>query len=165
MKAGFEVYLADIGMTDHPDGVLLRQRIDTVLQFWESVCIDEQVKRIFMTDIVNEDGSVAYKNLWLFSDSFVMEATAFLSTDVIDLVVIKDNILQWVVRKQEYDFGETNAKSRLSVEFTLHGGLSGSLRASRQNCRHLKEVLVQYISANLTRNVARSKSSSSAPAE
>lgn len=142
MKAEWARYLESIGVK----GLFLR-RIEEVLDFYQQVYPD-QVQDIFVTEYFDKDGNRQYESVWLFSETFVMEAKQFLKEDDFDAVPLRKQVKYWTVKKTEYDFREASTKSRMVLQFSLLSGVSGALKGSRENCDHLKEIFFKHIIPN-----------------
>lgn len=145
MNPDFASYLQAIGVTDP-----IAQRIETIYRFYDGLC-HEEINGIFVTDYITEDGTREYENLWFFSEKFVMEAKMFLTGDNFDMTPIGGRIYHWTVEKQEYDLGSAGEKSRMTLQFEIEPGLgfAGSLKAARENCGYLMQILTRYIVKNV----------------
>lgn len=146
MKEEFVTYLDSIGVTK-----TAQRKIEDIHAFYEKVT-PEEITAIFVTEFVNEEGRREYENLWFFTDSLVMEAKQFLTADEYDMMALQGNVSRWVIKKQSYDFEQASAASRLSLEFTLGGGLGlagADLKASEANCDHLMDIFRRFVMPNL----------------
>lgn len=143
MKEKFDTYIEIIGIKGE-----LIDRIKTICEQYKEISTEE-ITDIFITDYINEDGSREYENLWLFSDDCCMEANNFITEDSFDCSVLKNRITRWEVNKQNYDFRDTSEKSRLNINFNMENDISGTLKASRENCNVLKDIFLTYIKPNL----------------
>ena len=143
MKEEFMKYLKSIGLTE-----ALCKRIETIYEFYSSVCPDE-ITGIFVTDYLTKDGSREYENLWFFSEKYAMEAKQFIKKDDFDTTPIKNRIQYWRIEKKDYDFKIATEKSRLHLVFALDSGISGEFKASKENCDHLRDIILKYVLPNL----------------
>ncbi len=139
MKKEFEDYLKSIGITTE---VLLR-RVESIYQFYLGVC-PEEIKDIFITDYIKDDGTREYESLWLFSDSYWIEAKQFIVKDNFDMIPIK-RIERWEIKKEEYDFKKATEKSRLFLRVNINSLLLSEFKASKENCDFLKEIFLKYV--------------------
>lgn len=139
MREEFKKYLETIRMTD-----VLSARIQSIYRFYEAVC-PEEIGAIFVTDIVNDEGVRQYENLWFFSKTFAMESKVFISQDDFDMMPIKNKVIYWSIRKQNYDFEKAEDGSRLRVFYRSDNDVTGELRASRENCDFLRDIFLQRI--------------------
>jgi hypothetical protein len=138
-------YLADI---DVPP--LVMERIESVLAFYSEVSTEE-IEDVLVTNPVKEDGSTWYESLWLFSPSYAMEAKNFTSEDDFDNLMLAKRVEYWDVRRQDYEFGETTSESKLTIDFVATGMNRGTLTASGDNCKYLKDIFLKYINPSLVR--------------
>ncbi len=146
MRGEFTEYLDSIGVTR-----TAKKQIRTIHDFYQIVC-PEEITGIFVTDFVNEEGTREYENLWFFSETLIMEAKNFLSTDEFDMVPLTKTIARWEVKRHDYDFEAATERSRLSLSFTLGQsglGVQANLKASGENCDYLKHILITYVIPNL----------------
>ena len=143
MKDEFKKYLEAIGITE-----ILHRRIKTIYEFYEKICPNE-ITNIFVTDYITEDGTREYENLWFFSKKYVMEAKLFIQKDDFDITPIQNRIIYWTIQKQDYDFKKAIEKSRLYLEFRLDTGGICELKASKENCDYLRDIILKYVVPNL----------------
>lgn len=143
MKEEFIKYLESIGITK-----ALRERIETTYEFYQEICPDE-ITGIFITDYIKEDGSREYENLWFFSEKNCMEAKQFITKDDFDITPIKKRVYYWTIQKQDYDFKKATKKSRVHLKFDLDTGIVGVLKAAKENCDYLREIILKYVVLNL----------------
>lgn len=143
MKETFITYLKSIGISE-----ALRKRIETILEFYQEICLDE-ITGIFVTDYVKKDGEREYENLWFFSEKYCMEAKLFVTKEDFDITPLQKHIVYWSVQKQDYDFKIATARSRLHLNFKLDTTIEGELKASKENCDYLRDIILKYIAPNL----------------
>ena len=145
MKKEFTDYLESI---DIKGGVLL-ERIESIHEFYSKMCPDENVA-VFVTDYIDSEGRREYENLWFFSDRYVMEAKGFaMGKDDFDITPIKGRVKYYEIRKRDYDFKEATEKSRLYLKIGWDTGLSGDLKAAKENCDALRGIILKYVKKNL----------------
>lgn len=139
-------YLKAIGITKP-----LLERIAEIFEFYRGFC-PEKITGIFVSEYMKEDGTREYENLWFFSERYSMEAKQFVTKDDFDLMPMK-GIGYLRIEKEEYDFGKATEKSRLNLQFNFTpstlGGLSGTIKASKENCDYLKNIFEKYVKPNL----------------
>lgn len=143
MRKEFIGYLKSVGITE-----TLYKKIETVYEFYRKICPDE-ITDIFITDYIKEDGSREYENLWFFSEKYCMEAKQFITKDDFDMTPIKKRVVYWTIRKQDYDFEKVTEKSRLYIRFDTENRVIGELKASKENCHYLKDIILKHIAPNL----------------
>lgn len=142
MKNEFIEYLKSIGLTEPIIG-----RIEHIYQFYKEISSDE-IRDIFVTEYIKADGSREYENLWFFSSKCCMEAKLFITKDDFDMAPMRNDVVYLDIRKQDYDFKKATEKSRIELRFRL-SEVHGILKASKENCDHLKRILLEYILPNL----------------
>ena len=139
MKDEFLKYLESIGMTKTP-----LKRVETIYAFYTEMCPDE-ITDIFVTDYITEDGTREYQNLWFFSTKCCMEAHSFITEDHFDMDVMRGGVHSWEIKKQDYDFKKATAKSRLHLKFYMSHPRFGELKAAKENCDYLKNIILKYV--------------------
>lgn len=145
MKNEWAKYLDSIGIKD-----LFLKRVEEILVFYQTVYPDH-IEDIFITEYLDADGNRQYESLWLFSETAVMEAKRFLKDDDFDFTPLKEQVEYWNIKKTEYDFQDASPKSRMTLLFVLATGISCILKASRENCDHLKSLFLKHILRNALR--------------
>ena len=143
MKEEFMKYLRSIDMTE-----TLCTRVETIYEFYEETSPDE-LTDIFITDYLKEDGERVYENLWFFSLKHCMEAKLFVTKDDFDITPIRNRIYYWTIQKQDYNFKKAMEKSKLYLNIKLDTGIEGNLKASKENCDYLKDIILKYVVPNL----------------
>jgi len=143
MKEEFMDYLASIGMPE-----ALWQRVREIYGFYRDIC-GQEIGDIFVTDYITDDGSREFENLWFFSDKCCMEAKQFIATDDFDSTPMKNRIVYWEVKKQDYDFKEATEKSRLLLYFRVDSQVRCDFKAARANCHYLRNIFFKYVVPNL----------------
>jgi hypothetical protein len=143
MKEEFKKYLKDVDIIGD-----IRGRVERIYDFYREICPDE-ITGIFITDYIKEDGERVYEHLWFFSEKYCMEAKQFITTDDFDFTPIKNRITYWVLKKQDYDFKKATEKSRQNLKFRTDTEITGELKASKENCDYLRDIIREYIKSNL----------------
>lgn len=143
MKAEWVEYLESIGVK----GPFLK-RVEEVLDFYVKVH-PAAIQDIFVTEYMDKDGNRQYESVWLFSETSMMEAKQFLKEDDFDSAAAGKQVQYWRIKKEEYNLKQASAKSRMMLEFSLASGIRGELKASRENCDHLKNVFLKHITPNM----------------
>ncbi len=147
MKPKWSKYLYSIGIKKGP----FLKRVEKVLDFYQQIFPD-QIEDIFVTDYFDKDENRYYGSMWLFSTMSAMEAKNFLQKDDFDYVLLRKQVHYWSIRKKEYDFTEATQKSRMLLHFDLLSRISCEMKASRENCDHLKSIFTKYILPNVMEN-------------
>jgi hypothetical protein len=104
---------------------------------------------LFVTDYITADGTREFENLWFFSQAAAMEAKQFTTKDDFDYLVIKGRVYYWTIEKQDYDFETTTDASRMNLQFSVQYPSVGNLKAARNNCNFLRDIMRTYIIPNL----------------
>ena len=143
MKEEFKKYLEDVDIIG-----AIGEKVERIYDFYREICPDE-ITGIFITDYIKEDGERVYEHLWFFSEKYCMEAKQFITTDDFDITPIKNRIIHWELKKQDYDFKKATEKSRLHLEFEMDTTIEGELKASKGNCDYLRDIILEYIKSNL----------------
>jgi hypothetical protein len=147
MKDEFVRYLKDINMTN-----VHIERVREVFKFYEQVCTDE-ITDIFVTEYITDDGSRVYECLWFFSSKLIMEAKNFISNDNFDMMYIENRVVWWELTKEDYNLEATTTKSRMGLTVRMAGDIRCEMKASRENCEFLFEILKKYFIPNLLKSI------------
>jgi len=143
MKEKFTQYLRSIGVP-----LALDEKIQKAYEFYLEICPDE-ITDIFVTDYITNDGTREYENLWFFSEKYWMEAKQFITKENFDIVPAQKRVNYWSLEKQNYDFKRATEASRLHLSFQLAATVTGNLKASKENCDYLKDIIIKYVVPNL----------------
>lgn len=144
MKENFIKYLDRIKIPK-----ALHPRIGEIYKHHRGLYGALSLKDIFISEYVKEDGKRELENLWFFTHKLLLESKMFINQDDFDATPLKNRILYWRLKKQNYDFKKATKKSRLTIEFNLESGVSGILKSSGVNCDELKKILNKYIIPNV----------------
>lgn len=145
MKKEFIDYLESIGIKG---GVLL-DRIESIYEFYSEMCPDE-IMDIFVADHIDSEGRREYEELLFFSDRYIMDAKGFaIGKDDFDIAPIKERVIYYVIRKQDYDFKRATEKSRLHLKIRLDTGMIGEFKAAKENCDVFRDIIFKYVKSNL----------------
>lgn len=125
----------------------LEERINQIYKFYAEFCSYE-IKDIFISEYLKEDGSREFESLWLFSDKYYMEAKNFTKTEEYDAALINNNIIKWDIKKEKYDFVKAHKDSRLNVG-VITESTSCNLKASGENCDQLRDIFIKYVITNM----------------
>lgn len=131
-------YLVTIEMPE-----IFRKRVFAIYDFYHKIC-PEEITGVFVTDYLNEDGTRQYENLWFFSEKCLMEAKQFITKDDFDITPIK-NIKSYIqIKKENYDFNKATEKSKINLTLGERFALECLIKASKENCDYLKEIILKY---------------------
>ena len=130
-------YLEKIGI---PEGSDLYNKILYHYNFYFNdleVTIDE----LFVSETINSEGNRIYLNLWFFNDTSLMEIKGFNSKDDYDQDW-KSSIIAWNFTRKDYDNIATPIDtSRALLKIFMDNGRQAEIKASKENCTHLFEIL------------------------
>ncbi|MCL0066089.1 hypothetical protein M1N79_04350 [Dehalococcoidia bacterium] len=135
-------YLRGIGITSET----LKSRVELARNLASQI-FPEEIEEIFVSDYIKDDGSREHESVWFFSKSYCAEAPNFVSEHGIDIVPIKTKRLE--VNLRDYDFTKATEKSRFQLLVLLEEGLLADLKASKDNCNHLKHITIKYFRSRL----------------
>jgi hypothetical protein len=106
----------------------------------------EEITDVFVSEVTNELDKHDYQSLWLFTDSFILEARNFIVAPDRDIRIAPKAVSYMTCRARDYDFVNATNASRLHVtlgvatrEFIFE------LRASKSNCDYLRDMLGKHI--------------------
>lgn len=142
MKEEYSSYLKQIGITG-----LFYNRAKEVYEFYEKL-YPGAVQDVFVTDYIDSEGKRQYENLWFFTSTLVLEAKRFLTEDNFDSAPLKKKVQRWQVNRTEYNFEKASTKSRLSITVELKFANDCTLKASQENCDHLRDIFIKHIVPN-----------------
>jgi hypothetical protein len=141
MKNEFVDYLNAINMSE-----TLQARVEAIYEIYEEIVPDE-ITGIFVTDYVTDEGLREFESLWFFSDRSALEAKSFVNKYDLDYTPLSA-INYWKLEAKQYDFGEATVESRLRLHFTIQPVVC-NLRASRENCDYLMQILKEFVVPNV----------------
>ena len=143
MKQDWSAYLGSIGITSS-----LKDRIEAVHSILKGFFVDE-ISDLFVEDYLTQDGTREYGSVWFFSAQLVSEVRQFSKSDDFDMTPIKNRIIYWTLKQQDYDFKKANEKSRLFVTFDMDTDVSGDLKATGANCDQLRKIFILHVVPNI----------------
>ncbi len=143
MNDEFLKYLASIGIVES-----LREIIERIFNYFlRSASVE--ITDIFVSDYLSEDGTREYKDLWLFSTKYWLEATDFIVKDHYAISPIKNRIVRWEIKKQDYNLEMTTAKSKLTLTVRFDTGICSEFNALKENCNKLRDIIDKHVVTNL----------------
>jgi hypothetical protein len=143
MKDAFNKYLTSVRLPEP-----YKARVEAIFDFYQGVS-HEELLDIFISEYIKDDGTREFESLWFFSENNFAEAKQFLTTDNFDMTPLKSHVQYWRIEKQDYDFRNATEKSRILLTVRLDVDMGGTLKASQENCDHLRALFLKYISPNL----------------
>jgi hypothetical protein len=147
-----EYYLESIQMVSDIEINLVRE----IFSQCKFIC-PEELKYIFISNYKESEGKEQFKDIWIFSDNYVIEALNFstLQNPKLEMTIFDKNIMSVSVEAENYDFSlKTKDESKLHIEFYTLGMFSCDQIASGVNCDALMHIFNKYIKNNLVRGQA-----------
>jgi hypothetical protein len=138
MRQDFNNYMKYIGLSPALTG-----RVQDFYGFWRMLC-PEKIEWMFINDSIDKDGARLFESLLFFSANYGMEAKDFVSKENFHMVRIESPIVLFSVQTQDYDFKQATEKSRLYFRASLTASTSATLKAAKENCDCLWELVVNY---------------------
>jgi hypothetical protein len=111
----------------------------------------EPFDRIFVSEYATTEGQRIFESLWLFTQNFATESHTLSGERSADVVVLTNNVARLAMKWDDFNFEAPVPGSRLSLNFQLTDGMTGTLKASGENCKDLLEVLTEHLRPNLGR--------------
>lgn len=142
-KVQLMAYLASVDISGD-----LANRVSTIFDFYVET-LETVVDDIFVSEYVTQDETREYESVFFFNQSSLMEAGDFVLKDDFDMAPIKHRIKTWRITKNNYDFKNADRNSRMSIRITMIDGGSATLKASRENCDHLRDLFFGYFASNI----------------
>jgi len=145
MKEDFAAYLRSLGMMD-----ILVKRVEVLFDSYIELSKDE-IKGIFVTDsgLGSVSAGKGFGSLWFFTEKFLIEMKYFATTNDFDMVPLKNHINHLEISRRDYDFTKASEKSTLSVRLSFGNGTTREAHGTKDNCNHLKDVLVKHVLPNI----------------
>lgn len=134
----FNEYLRKVDITTK----VLSDRVRFLYEAASKIC-PEKIERIFIDDYINEDKSRGYESIWFFSKRFILEAHDFETKYELDIVPII--VYRLMIELKDYDFCKATEESRMRVSLTFAEDLTGELKAAKENCDILRDIIFTYI--------------------
>lgn len=142
MKKYFVDYLNSIEVT-----TVLKEKINEFYEFCRFIC-PEETKEIFIHDTIQSSGERTYGKICFFSENLYIQAGIFEKKDTFYITPLKNQIINLSIEKECYDFKEATEDSRLAVFITFPEE-EKYLAATKDNCDHLRNIILEYLLPNL----------------
>lgn len=139
----FYDYLKGIGLTSTP----FTEKIESVYNICSQMC-PEEIKDIFVSNYIKNDGNEEFISLWFFSDKYCLEAKQFLTKYDIDIAYLYQSIKYWTIKLEDYSYNDISDKSKLSFEAESLHGIYFTFRSQGKNCGYLKAIIDKYFKPN-----------------
>jgi hypothetical protein len=143
MNSELTSYLEALGAPE-----ALRARIDDLVGSYETV-LEEDVGAWFVSEYLEEGGERTFESLWLFTETYLMEAELLgAEEDHFDFVPFKAGITRIAIDKRSFNLKEPTAASRMTVETWMADRQYSVMRATGDNCAALLEILQTVLLPN-----------------
>ena len=141
-------YLQSIGMISDVDIQVVKE----IFSQGKFLC-PEELKTIFISNYKETDGKEQFKDLWLFSDNYVIEAMNFnKQTPKLEMTIFSNNIEAVSIETNNLDLSQkAKDDSSLHVKFYTLNGFSCDQIASGRNCDVLMSIYNEYVKHNIVR--------------
>ncbi len=146
-------YLTSIGMKSDIDLQLTKGLFSQAT----SMC-PEAIAQVFVSNYDQQDNTQQFKDLWFFSDNYVIEALNFTKTRPVklELSIYSRNIQCVRIETTDFDFGKkATPASRLHVEFYTFSDFVCDHIAFGTNCEVLWSIYSTYIKPNIVTKLSR----------
>jgi len=140
-------YLKSIGMVSEVD----IQRVREIFSKGKFLC-PEELNMIFISNYIETGGKVQFKDLWLFSDNYLIEALNFSKQETLrlEISVFTNNIQGTSIEIDNIDFSQkAKDDSKLHIVFYTYSDFSCDQIASGGNCDVLMSIYKKYIKHNI----------------
>ncbi|MHC1686335.1 MAG: hypothetical protein AB9879_01225 [Methanothrix sp.] len=146
MNDEFKTYLESIDLTK-----VMIERIANICDFYQDVLTakKDNIKDIFISEFIDNEGNRIYEDLWLFSDNYFLVSANFIGEDNFNIAYSFRTLKNLKIDKINYDFVKANDNSRLYIMYKKEYGFQGTLKASKENCNHLMEIFKKCLLPNL----------------
>ncbi len=144
-----EDYLDSIVMISDTD----IQRVSEIFSQGKVLC-PEELKMIFISNYKETDGKDQFKDLWLFSDNYVIEALNFTKQKalILEIAIFGNNIQVASIETNNLNLSQkAKVDSRLRIKFYTFSNFSCDQIAFGRNCNALMSIYKKYIKNNLVR--------------
>jgi len=142
-------YLESIGMVSDIDIKRVRGIFDQ-----RKVLCPEGLNKIFISNYVDTDGKDQFKDLWLFSDNFLIEVLNFSKQETLNLeiTVFSKNIHGISIETNNLNiFQGAEGDSKLHITFYTRNEFTCDQLAYGRNCDVLMSIYKKYLRPNLVR--------------
>ncbi len=148
-----EKYLGSIGMRSDVD-IQITKGIFSQANF---LC-PEELKDIFVSNYNQKDDKEEFKDIWFFSDNYLVEALNFNKTESpkLEMAILSKNIQSVEVETKDFDLSEkAKDNSRLRIIFYTFSDWVCDQVAFGNNCENLINIYKKYVKPNIVRLQSR----------
>jgi hypothetical protein len=135
-------YLEKIGITTE----VLKSSVESAFKLALQI-FPEEIEEIYVSDYIKDDGNREYESVWFFSKGYCAEARNFITEYGIDIVPIKTKRIE--INLKDYDFEKATESSRFQLSILLEEGLYAELKAAKNNCDNLRNIMIKYFRTRL----------------
>jgi len=144
MNKRFTRYLDSIGSSD-----IMKNRIEEILKDVRKLT-GKNEDDILVSDIYDQEGNRQHVSLFIVTEFYIIESKNFLLEYNIDFVKYKRNITYAKFTIKDFDFKNSNDKSRLKLSFHFtNNSIKTNITTSRSNCLNLFNFFVKHIRPNI----------------
>jgi len=129
------------------------ERVNALFNLAEHIC-PEELRLLFVSNYLDTAGKAQYKDLWFFSDSYVMEVLNFakIETPVAEMTILNQNLQYISIESKDYSFKEkVKITSTLHIQTVTLGRFECDFLATGRNCQTLHHIFDKYLQCNLVR--------------
>ena len=140
-------YLENIGISNDS----LKNKISEIISYFNKFYSNEDLRDIFVSDYIDQDGNRNYTSLWLIYEDRICEAKNFINeVDIDSTYYTKNQVVYWNLKSKLGIKDDFNDSDRLSLNVTFNKeALRGEFKAAKNNCTYLMYILKEYF---VTRN-------------
>jgi len=144
-----EEYLKSIGKPSDVDIQILKGILSQA-----NILCPEELKDIFVANYDVKDGQEQFKDVWFFSDNYLVEVLNFNKKEspTLDLAIFSKNVQSISIETKDFDLSKkAKDNSRLKITFYTFSEWSCDQVASGHNCDTLIKIYNKYIKPNMVR--------------
>jgi len=112
----------------------------------------EPLKTIFISNYKDTDSQDEFKDLWLFSDNFLIEVLSFSKRETLnfDITIFRKNLHTISIEASNLNFSQSaKDDSKLHIQFFTLNGFTCDQLAYGCNCDVLMSIYRQYLIPNV----------------
>lgn len=142
-----EVYLGSIGMISDVD----IQRVKDIFLQGRVLC-PEELETMFISNYEEPDGKKQFKDLWLFSDKYLIESLNFskVETPKLEMTIFSNSIHSVSFETNNFNLKKAKDNSKLHIVFYTLTSFSCDQIASGSNCDAMMSIYNKYVKPNLS---------------
>ncbi len=144
-----EGYLASIGMVSDFDIELVKK----IFHQGKEIC-PEELQTIFISNYEEPTGKEQFKDLWLFSDNYIIEVINFRKQEALkyEMGIFNKNIQGVSIDTTNINLSrKAKDDSSLHITFYTYGDFTVDQISIGPNCDYLLSIYKKYVKPNLVR--------------